>query len=118
MNHLTAYLHHRDAFAELLDPRRYTIDWLDRQVAKGAFKVWGNDGAAIVTEIKHYPTGAMDIHGMCAAGALWAIRELVADAEAWAKANGCIGAEIASRPAWARVLEGYAVHQVTIRKDL
>jgi hypothetical protein len=115
-----AYSRHRHEIAALLDPRYHTIEWIDDQVALGFVTAFHNDEAIILCEINDYPTGAQDIHGLVAAGALESILPLITEAEEWAIEQGCIGAEIASRPAWAKVLEphGYRLHQVTIKKDL
>jgi hypothetical protein len=120
LNDLAAYLRHRDEIAGLLDPRMYTIAWLDREITLGRAMVMGSDSAVIVFELKHYPTGATDIHGLVAAGELAAIKGLIEQAENFGRDQGCIGAQISSREGWAKVLkaEGYAVHQVTIRKEL
>lgn len=120
MTALAAYLRHRDDIAGLLDPRLYSIEWLDREIATNSVGCLGNDGGVIVFEIKHYPTGAMDVHGLVAAGELEAILGLIEQAENWARDMGCIGALIASRPGWARVLKsrGYEPHQMSVRKVL
>lgn len=117
---MNAYLHHRQAIADMLDPRRYRIEHVDSEVQAGHWHVIGDERAVILFEEKTYPTGARDIHGICAAGELGAIVELIRKAEQWALDNGCIGAEISSREGWSKVMvnEGYCVHQVTIRKDL
>ena len=113
------YLRFRDAFAKVLDPALYTIDWLDLQIVQGAFLLWVGRNAAIIAEVKHYPTGARDIAGMLAAGDLAEIvNELIPAAEAYGQSIGCIGALIESREGWERALKphGYARHQVALRK--
>lgn len=117
---LAAYLRHRAEIEALLDPRLYRIEWLDEQVATHSVGCMGNDRGVIVFEVKHYPTGAMDVHGLVAAGELEAILGLIEEAENWARDVGCVGALIASRPGWARVLKsrGYESHQVSVRKVL
>jgi hypothetical protein len=112
-----AYARFRNEFAGLLDERFYTIDWLDCQVFNGAIRAIGNDKAAILFEFKRYPTGWVELHGMAAAGDLDTIKdELIPAAELIAKEMGCGSAEIASRPAWAKLLKDYEVHQVSIKK--
>lgn len=115
------YLRFRSQFADTLDPARYTIEWLDDKILSGEFKLWVGEGAAIIAKIETYPTGAMDIHGMLAAGSLEEIRGvLIPQAEHWAREIGCIGAVIESRPGWAKTLKanGYELHQCSVRKDL
>lgn len=118
---MTDYLRFRQAFAEVMDPRLYTIDWLDRQVVTGGVKFWATEDAAIIAQIKTYPTGAMDIEGLIAAGDMADIVNLlIPAAEQWAKAVGCIGAIIQSREGWARALKphGYRIYQTALRKEL
>lgn len=110
----------RDQLEQLLDPRCYTIEWLDRQIMTGAASVIANDKAIIVFQVKEYPAGAREVHGLCAAGDLAVILELIEQAEDWGRAMGCEFASIASREGWSRVLsdKGYRVHQVELRKEL
>ena len=112
-----AYTRFRDEFAGILDSRFYTMDWLDCQVSNGAIRVLGNDKAAILYKFERYPTMWLELQGMAAAGDLETIKnELIPAAELVAKAMGCGSAEIASRPAWAKLLKDYEVHQVSIKK--
>lgn len=115
-----AYLGRRDDIAQILDPRCYTIDWLDRQLWAGKFQLWANADAVMVTELREYPAGARDLHAMAAAGSLEGISEIRARAEEWARGSGVEFASAASRPGWVRVLErcGYELHQVEMRKEL
>lgn len=117
---MVAYLRHRDEIAALLDPRLHTIEWVDLQVASGKMQAIGNDRAVVLVEIKEYPAGGREVHGMVAAGELDAILPLIEQAENWGRSLGCIYGSIASREGWARVMapHGYEVAQVTIRKVL
>jgi hypothetical protein len=114
------YFDRREAFAALLDPKRYDIAWLDGEVWSGRIMCWANEAAAILAKTITYPTGAWDIHGMAAAGDLAAIKELIGKAEDWARGAGALAAEIASRPGWERALkaDGYEPHQQVLRKEL
>jgi hypothetical protein len=116
-----AYCEFRPAFAEVMDERYHTLEWLDEQILSGKVRFWRSANAAMITEIRDYPTGAKDIHGLIAAGALEEIvGKLIPEAEEWAKAQGCIAAQIESREGWARVLRssGYQMHQIIVRKEL
>ena len=117
---MEAYFRHRDEIAALLDPALYTIEWVDLQVASGRVQAIGNDRAVILVEIKEYPAGGLEVHGMAAAGDLDAILPLIEQAENWGRSLGCVYGSIASREGWARVMapHGYEVTQVTIRKVL
>lgn len=114
------YQRWRDGFAEALDPRFYTIAYVDELIWTGAANFFSNEHAAAIAEIRIYPTKAMDVHGLVAAGDVNAIIELIAEIEAWGKSLGCIGGVIESRPAWARIMKskGYEPHQIAVRKDL
>lgn len=115
-----SYQRHRAEIAELLDSRCYSIEWLDCEVLNGRIRLIGDDRAVIAFEVKQYPAGARELHGMVAAGDLAAILELIGQAEQWARGQGIAFASIASRPGWAKLLKGrgYEPHQVEIRKEL
>lgn len=95
--------------------------WLDHQVAIGVVAFWFTPDAAIIAEIKTYPSGARAIHGLVAAGSLHDITDtLIPAAEAWGRDNGCSLAIIESRAGWTRQLKagGYELHQTALRKEL
>jgi len=115
-----AYQKWRPKFEAVMDPRMYSIGWLDGQVWSGRAWFWGNNKAGIVAELRHYPTGNFDIHGLVAAGDVVTVRDvLIPEAEAWAKSIGALGAIIESREGWLRVLKrsGYHPWQVSCRKE-
>ena len=121
MNDWAGYLHWRPAFAEAMDPRLHTPEWLDTRVLAGSAQFWRSALAAAVTEIRSYPTGAYDVHGLVAAGEVGEVRDLIVPAvERWGRAIGAIGIVVESRPGWARALReaGFAPHQLAIRKEL
>jgi hypothetical protein len=114
-----AYLHFRPGFAEAVDEDLYPMGWLDTEVLRGAALFWHSEWAAILAELKRYPSGAVDIHGLLACGRLEDITEqLIPRAESWAREAGCAGSLIASRDGWARALKnrGYAPFQSVLRK--
>ena len=111
----------RAEFAKALDARLYTIGHLDDLLLGGRAQLWFGDDAAMVTEVRSYPSGALVVHGLVAAGDLDEIvATLIPKAEAWARSLGCVLAIIESRPGWARALKarGYAPHQLSVRKSL
>ena len=115
------YQRWREAFASAIDDRLHTIGHLDRLLFGGHAQAWFGENAAIVTEIRTYPTGARVIHGLVAAGDLAEICDvLIPRAEGWARSIGCVLAVIESRPGWAKTLKaaGYEPHQLTVRKEL
>lgn len=114
---IDAYMAFRDAFVAL-DPDHYPADWIDTQVAHGTWRCFGTDKAAILAEIRTYPSGVRELHGIAAAGEVGEIKRLIGVAEHWGRACGATRAVIESRPAWARLLPDYELHQVAVRKDL
>ena len=57
----TGYLAFRDEFLGILDPALYTDDWLDGMVWAGFYRCISNDQAALLYEIKQYPTGLKEL---------------------------------------------------------
>jgi hypothetical protein len=117
----TAYLQFRPQLAEALDPTFYPIEYLDGLLLSGQARLFVGDHAAIVAEIRRYPGGARVVHGLVAAGRIEEINaQLIPQAEAWGKAQGCTHAIVESRSGWMRALKpyGYAPHQVALRKEL
>lgn len=108
-------------FAEVMDRRYYTPAWLVGEVWSGRARFWSTEQAALVTEIRIYPTGVRDLHFLVAAGDLdTVIENLRPEAEAWGRSIGCVAALVESRAGWARTLAplGYELHQTIIRKEL
>src|SRR5438874_2353490 len=98
-----SYLRWRPAFAGTMDRRLYTPEWLDAQLATGRAHLWCSPNAAAITEIRTYPTGARDVHGLVAAGDVAEVRDMIVpQVERWGCAIGALGIVIESRPGWAR----------------
>jgi hypothetical protein len=115
------YLHFRDRFAEVLDHRLYPIEYLDHLILTGRAHFFATPKAAIVTEFKTFPSGAMAVCGLIAAGELDEIESvLIPRAEEWGRINGCTFGMIDSRPGWARQMKkhGYETHQVSLIKEI
>lgn len=114
-----AYLRFRHEFIAL-DPERYPAEFIDAQVWAGFWRCWGNEHAAILAEVKAYPSGVREVHGIAAAGELEAIIELIPLAEQFGRETGCARAVIDSLPAWSRIMKdkGYCVNRVEIVKGL
>ena len=110
----------RDEIAALIDDRLYPMDWIEARIAEGSIMLMENDAAIIGVERRHYPGGAVELHGLFAAGELPGVLNLIDEACEAARAAGCTMATIASRPGWARILEsrGFKMTQQTITKDL
>lgn len=117
---MKSYQDYRDAFASLLDPAKWPIEWLDEEIALGRATTFCDDDACIIAALRQFPGGMIEVHGLCATGDLSAIKALVTQAEEWGRQNGAGLASISSRRGWARAMtsEGYAETQVMIEKDL
>lgn len=114
-----AYARWREEFAKALDPEFYSIGWLDGRVANGSAQFFSTDRAAILTELRTYPTGWIELHGLVAAGDRSEIKNrLIPEAENFGQMSGAKSAVIQSRPGWAREMKahGYSTFQVAIRK--
>ena len=115
------YQRFRSQFKEVLDPATHTIEWLDMMLWSGQFRLFTSEKSAILTSIKVYPTGIKELHGEIAIGNLGEIvRQLIPQAEAFARTQGCKIAVIQSREGWAKAMKrfGYNLHQTSIRKAL
>jgi hypothetical protein len=117
---VNGYLRFRDRFAEAMDQRLYNIEYLDALLLSGRAKCWFSDKAAIVAEIRKFPTGAMAVCGVIAAGDLDQIVKLIPEAEAWGRGYGCQFGMIESTAGWQRVMKkhGYETFQVSLIKEL
>lgn len=110
----------RQAIADLTDERLYPMWWIEQQIEAGTIMLMENEAAIIGVERRIYPGGAIELHGLFAAGAIDAIVRLIEDACEAGRIAGCIMASISSRPGWSRVLKdrGFAMSQQTLVKDL
>lgn len=119
--HWIDYQPWREAFAEAMDPRLYTLEWLDMQVLSGEALCFTSENAAILAKVATYPTGTRAIEYMYVAGDLDEIVNILRqEVEDYGKSVGCDTAFGSSREAWARILKnhGYDAYKVTVRKDL
>lgn len=115
------YLAFRPAFQTVVDERYWPMEWLDKRILDGVARFIRSENAAVVAELRQYPGGAVDVHGLIAAGDKdEIINELIPQAEAWGRESGCVAGVVESRPGWAKALKphGYEVSQVTVRKEL
>lgn len=115
------YQRFRSDFIAVLDPELYNPEWLDMMLWSGQFRLFTSEKSAILTSIKVYPTGIKELHGEIATGNLGEIvRQLIPQAEAFARTQGCKIAVIQSREGWAKAMKrfGYNIHQTSIRKAL
>jgi hypothetical protein len=109
----------RAEIAQMLDERFYPLRWVEAEIAAGRIETLQNDKAIIGVQLRTYPGGAVELHGMFACGDKAAISELVDHVLALAEAEGCTCAAIESRPGWAREFraKGFNVDRVRIVKE-
>jgi hypothetical protein len=117
---MNGYQRFRDQFAQAMDGRLFTIEYLDALIISGKARCWATQTAAIVAEIKAYPTGAKVVSGLIAAGELAGVVALIPHAEQWGREQGCIFGMIESREGWAREMKphGYEPFQVSLIMEL
>jgi hypothetical protein len=118
---VTHYHRFREQFAEAMDSRLYPIEYLDHLITTGAAQSFISENAAIVAEVKTFPSGAKAVAGLIAAGELEEIETiLIPIAEEWGRMNGCTFGMIDSRSGWARRMKqhGYETWQVSLIKEL
>lgn len=95
--------------------KRHIWDAID----KGLAQLWTLDGAALVTEIKVYPTGLRAMNLWLAGGVLAGVQALVVRAEAEAKSRRCALMTISfCRPGWERALNGYSKAGIQLTKEI
>jgi hypothetical protein len=117
----SGYHHFRPQLAEALDPDFYPIDYLDALILSGHATLFLSEQAAMVAELKQYPGGARVVHCLVAAGRMEEITDVLRPrVEAWGKAAGATRAIVESRSGWMKILKphGYALHQISVMKDL
>src|SRR3546814_14377048 len=81
----------------------------------------GADDACLVTELRHFPTGAFEVHVLIAAGNMETlVNEIIKRVEAWGRHIGALFVTIASRKGWEKIMRpyGYEHWQTELRKDL
>lgn len=117
---MKTYQDFRPEFEAMLEPDKWPITWLDKQIALGEATAFCTDDACIIAALRQFPGGAVEVHGLCACGDLSAIKALIVQAEGWGMDNGATIATIASRRGWVRELasNGYVEAQVFIEKGL
>lgn len=100
-----------------LDTHRKRHVW--EAIDRGDVQLWTAEDAAIVTEIKVFPTGLRAMNLWLAGGVLAGVQTLVSRAEAVAKARRCGLMTISfCRPGWERALSGYSKAGIQLTKEI
>ncbi len=121
MTFAAAYQVWRPAFEEALDARYYPITWLDYVVMEGRASLIATNDAAVIVEVRYFPTGAKDLHVICGAGDLDELRgEILRLMLKMASDNGCLAVAVESREGWARALrdKGFSIYKTILRREL
>lgn len=79
------------------------FDDIARSCYEGAMQLWPAPRGCGVTEIVVYPKKKV-LHVFLAGGELDQLTDMIADAAAWGRANGCEAMTMAGRSGWERVL--------------
>ncbi len=111
----------RERLIEALDPRYHNAAWLDDLVWSGRGRVFIGLRSCAIAETVDYPTGAKDVHVVCAAGDAFDARDMIVpQLVAWANDVGALSIRVTSRPAWIRILEpfDFYTYKVDLRKEL
>lgn len=117
---MTAFDRHRAEIASIIDERFYPMWWVEQEIAEGRIDLLHNDTSIIGIQLRIYPGGARELHGMFAAGDRKGIRELVKQAIALGVEAGLTCAAIESRSGWEREFRdlGFVKNRVRIVKEL
>lgn len=114
-----SYAEWRERLTDGINTDFYPIAYVEDRLANGDAWFAATDAAAVVFEIKTFPSGLRVLHFLVGAGDL---TELVSrirpQLEAWGKAQGCKGALMESRDGWTRALRphGYEAFQTSLYK--
>lgn len=116
---MAAYTRHRAEIASILDERFWPLWWVESQISEGKIDLLSNDTAIIGIEVRNYPGGARELHGLFAAGEKAGIKELVEQALAIGEAAGLTCAAIESRHGWEREFRdlGFVRNKVRIVRE-
>ena len=106
--------------APILDERFWPEWWVKEQIESGAIGIVSNDRAIVGVERREYPGGAVELHGMFAAGDMSACLEIWDEVCAVASVQGWDVAAIESRTGWRKAFEkrGFALDRVRLVKEL
>lgn len=109
----------RHRLARANDARFIPITHIDELLISGEAQFWATDDAAMVTELKEWPGGAVTIEPIAAAGKKGDILgPLQAAAQAWGKAQGATIVRVVGRDGWRRELTEFRHYQTILMKDI
>jgi hypothetical protein len=113
------YVKWRHRLARANDPALIPITHIDELLSDGLAQFWATDDAAIVTELKAWPGGAVTVEVIAAAGKKGDITgPLHKAAQEWAKGEGATHVLVAGRDGWRRELPEFRHYQTLLLKEL
>ncbi|MGJ3630213.1 hypothetical protein AB5I41_31455 [Sphingomonas sp. MMS24-JH45] len=101
----------------MLDQRKWPLSWLDDEIASERATAFASRNACIVTALRQYPGGAVEIHGLGATGDSSEIVSLVSQAEEWGRCTRRDAGDDRQPPRLGEALDGYVETQVMIEED-
>ena len=116
---MTVYDKWRHRLARANDPALIPITHVDELLAEGLAQFWATDDAAIVTQLRTWPGGAVTVEVVAAAGKKAdIIGPLHESAAAWAMTQGATHVMVAGRDGWRRELPDFRHYQTLLLKEL
>lgn len=109
----------RHRLARANNPALIPITYVDELLSDGRAQFWATEDAAIVTQLREWPGGAVTVEVIAAAGKKGdVIGPLHEAAAVWAKGEGASHVLIAGRDGWRRELPEFRHYQTLLLKEL
>lgn len=108
----------RDALEAANDPSFVPIEAIEEKLANGTAQFWCDGNVALVTEVVHWPGGAVSVDALAAAGDMAALNENIEPAvEKWAS-QFASHLRVIGRPGWAKVKRDWRHEQSILVRAL
>lgn len=97
----------------------HTIDDVEEAIRSGRMQLWPADRACAVTEIVVYPRKTV-LHIFLGGGDMDQLFDMIDDAAAWGKRQGCTSMSLSGRMGWQRAMKplGWEPKMVVMEKEL
>ncbi len=113
------YQEWRHRLARTNDPALIPITHIDRLLADGLAQFWATPDAAIVTQLRKWPGGAVTGEVIAAAGKKADILGPLQDAATeWCRENGATHILVSGRDGWRHELPGFRHYQTHLLREL
>lgn len=108
----------RGRLARANDPALIPITHIDELLSEGLAQFWATDDAAMVSQLREWPGGAVTVEVIAAAGRKSDIIGHLGDSvQAWGAANGASHALVAGRDGWRRERPDFRHYQTLLIKE-